>query len=261
MSTALALFAHPDDLEFVAAGTLLLLQQAGWDIHYLNLSSGNLGSATLTANETRKAREQESRHAAEILGAHWHPSLADDLEITYQLPLLRQLAALVREVNPQIVLTHSPVDYMEDHTATARLAVTAAFARGMPNFVTDPHVKHVESDVTVYHAQPHLNRDPLGAVVRPGLFVDIGSVIDTKRRALAAHESQRLWLDQTQGMDSYVKTMEDLGREVGAMSGRFEFAEGWRRHLHAGFCAPDADPLRAALGECCCSSAQQDSAR
>lgn len=251
MPTALAIFAHPDDIEFVAAGTLLLLKQAGWEIHYLNLSSGNLGSATLTPNETRKAREDESRVAADILGAHWHPSLADDLEITYNLPLLRQLAAIVREVNPQIMLTHSPVDYMEDHTATARLAVTAAFARGMPNFVTDPHVKHVEGDLTVYHAQPHLNRDPLGAVVRPGLFVDIGSVLETKRRALAAHESQRAWLDASQGMDSYVKTMEDLGREVGAMSGQFEFAEGWRKHLHAGFCAPDADPLKTAISNRC----------
>lgn len=251
MPTALAIFAHPDDIEFVAAGTLLLLKQAGWEIHCLNLSSGNLGSATMSAHDTRDARRREAQHAAEILGAHWHPPLADDLEITYEAGLLRQLAAIVREVNPRIVLTHSPVDYMEDHMATARLAVTAAFARGMPNFVTDPHVKHVEDDVTVYHAQPHLNRDPLGAVVRPGLFVDITSVMATKRAALAAHDSQKLWLDQTQGMDSYVKTMEDLGREVGAMSGRFEFAEGWRKHLHAGFCAPDADPLRQALMQFC----------
>ena len=251
MPTALAIFAHPDDIEFVAAGTLLLLKQAGWEIHCLNLSSGNLGSATMSAHDTRDARRREAQHAAEILGAHWHPPLADDLEITYEVGLLRQLAAIVREVNPRIVLTHSPVDYMEDHMATARLAVTAAFARGMPNFVTDPHVKHVEDDVTVYHAQPHLNRDPLGAVVRPGLFVDITSVMATKRAALAAHDSQKLWLDQTQGMDSYVKTMEDLGREVGAMSGRFEFAEGWRKHLHAGFCAPDADPLRQALMQFC----------
>jgi hypothetical protein len=66
--------------------------------------------------------------------------------------------------------------------------------------------------------------------------------------ALPAHERQKAWLDQTQGMDSYVQTMEELCREVGKMSGRFEFAEGWRKHLHAGFCAPDADPLRAALG-------------
>ena len=252
--TALAIFAHPDDIEFVAAGTLLLLKQAGWEIHCQNLSSGNLGSATMSANDTRKARQHEAQLAASILGAYWHPPLAEDLEIVYAVPLLRQLAATVREVNPQIILTHSPVDYMEDHMATARLAVTAAFSRGMPNFVTDPHVKHVEGEVTVYHAQPHLNREPLGALVRPGLFVDIASVMGTKRAALAAHESQKAWLDQTQGMDSYVKTMEDLGCEVGRMSGRFEIAEGWRKHLHAGFCAPEADLLRVELGERCLAS-------
>ena len=131
--------------------------------------------------------------------------------------------------------------------ATCRLALTAAFARGMPNFSTEPHAKHVDSDVTVYHAQPHMNRDPLGAIVRPGQFVDISSVMETKRAALSAHESQRNWLDESQGMDSYVKTMEELCREVGQMSGRFEFAEGWRKHLHAGFCGPEADPLADTL--------------
>lgn len=253
MSTALAIFAHPDDIEFVAAGTLLLLKQAGWEIHYLNLSTGNLGSAILTPSDTRAVRQQEAQNAAQLIGAKWHPPFADDLEITYDIDVLRQLSAVVREVNPQIVLTHSPVDYMEDHTATARLAVTATFARGMPNFVTDPHVKHVEGEAALYHAQPHMNRDPLGEIVRPGLFVDIGSVMDAKRAALSAHQSQQAWLDQTQGMGSYVKTMEDLGREVGSMSGKLEFAEGWRKHLHAGFCAPNSDPLREALHACCIS--------
>lgn len=245
--TALAIFAHPDDIEFVAAGTLLLLKNAGWHIHYLNLSSGNLGSATMSVEETTAVRRIESQRAAEILGAAWHPSLSNDLEILYEIPTLRKLAAVVREVQPQIVLTHSPSDYMEDHMAACRLAVTATFARGMPNYETTPPIHPVDGDVSVYHAQPHMNRDPLGQVVRPGLFVDIGSVIETKRAALAAHESQRTWLDASQGMDSYVKTMEELGREVGAMSGRFEFAEGWRQHLHAGFCAPGADPLTDAL--------------
>ncbi len=245
--TALAIFAHPDDIEFVAAGTLLLLRQAGWHIHYLNLSSGNLGSATMPVEETIAIRKIESQRAAEILGAEWHPSVSHDLEILYEIPTLRKLAAVVRDVRPQIVLTHSPSDYMEDHMATCRLAVSATFAKGMPNFETTPPVHPVDGDVTVYHAQPHMNRDPLGVMVRPGLFVDISSTMATKCAALSAHESQRSWLDASQGMDSYVKTMEELSREVGGMSGRFEFAEGWRKHLHAGFCKPDADPLADAL--------------
>ena len=60
---------------------------------------------------------------------------------------------------------------------------------------------------------------------------------------------EKQWLDASQGLDSYLDTMKDLMREVGRMSGRFEMAEGWRKHSHLGFCGPDDDPLRTALGK------------
>jgi len=72
-----------------------------------------------------------------------------------------------------------------------------------------------------------------------------------KRAALACHKSQKEWLDTSQGLDSYLITMEAMSREVGGLSGRYEYAEGWRRHLHLGFCAEDADPLSEALGDDC----------
>ena len=50
-------------------------------------------------------------------------------------------------------------------------------------------------------------------------------------------------------MDSYIVTMEEFSRTLGSMSKKFTFAEGWRRHLHYGFCEPDADPLNEALKE------------
>ena len=65
----LAVFAHPDDIEFVAAGTLLRLRAAGWQIHYLNLSGGDCGSMTTSADEMRAIRAQEGRAAAAMLGA------------------------------------------------------------------------------------------------------------------------------------------------------------------------------------------------
>jgi hypothetical protein len=70
-----------------------------------------------------------------------------------------------------------------------------------------------------------------------------------KREALAAHESQKHWLDVSQGMDSYLVSMDEASRAVGRLSGRFEFAEGWRRHLHLGFSASEVDPLQTALGD------------
>lgn len=243
----LAVFAHPDDIEFVAAGTLLRLRAAGWQIHYLNLSGGDCGSMTTSADEMRAIRAQEGRAAAAMLGAEFHESLASDLCIFYEERLLRRLAAIVRQVQPRIVLTHSPEDYMEDHMNTARLAVTAAFARGMPNFTTDPPVAPIAGDVAVYHAMPHGLCDGLRRPVVPDLFVDTTAMQAVKRQALAAHASQKEWLDATQGMDSYLDAGDAAARAVGRMSGRFHYAEGWRRHLHLGLSATDDDPLAATL--------------
>lgn len=244
---ALAIAAHPDDIEFMMAGTLLLLRAVGWEIHYLNLATGSCGSNRENAARTRAIRRKEAQAAASVLGAKFHPSHVNDLEIFYQAKLLRSLAAVVREVRPAIVLTHSPQDYMEDHMNTARLAVGAAFVRGMPNFRTTPPRPVFDTDVTVYHAMPHGLRDGLGRRIIPESFVDVTTVHGIKLRALAAHRSQQQWLDVSQGMTSYLRAMEEMARQVGASSKRFRLAEGWRRHSHLGFCAPSADPLCDAL--------------
>jgi len=102
--------------------------------------------------------------------------------------------------------------------------------------------------VTIYHASPHGLRDTLRRRVHPGAFVNTVAVHEQKRAALACHASQRRWLEASQGMDNYIRTMDEFSRELGRLSRRFRHAEGWRRHSHWGFCAEDADPLGAALG-------------
>ena len=165
------------------------------------------------------------------------------------MPLLRALTAVMRAVQPTIVLTHSPQDYMEDHTNVSRLAVTAAFARGIPNFVSRPRRAAWGGACTVYHAMPHGLIDPLRRRVTAGAYVDTTSVQPAKLAALACHESQHRWLQSTQGMNSYLREMEATSRKVGRLSRRFAHAEGWRRHSHLGFCAEGADPLGDALGK------------
>ena len=248
MKSAIAIAAHPDDIEFQCAGTLLLLRRAGWETHYLNLSTGNCGSAEFSSAKTRSIRRREAQLAAKLLGAHWHPPMCDDLEIVYEVKALRRVAAVIRATKASVVLTHSPHDYMEDHMNTCRLAVTAAFARGMPNFAVTPHRAPYSHDVTVYHFMPHGLCDGLRNPIHPHSFVNTSSVHTTKLSALAAHKSQQGWLDVSQGMNSYLRTLEDMSRELGRMSGRFKFAEGFRRHLHLGFSATPVDPLRDALG-------------
>lgn len=247
MKSVLAICAHPDDIEFHMAGTMIHLRNAGYQLHYMTVANGSCGSNRYDTETLIRMRRSEAMAAAASLGAVFHASVCNDLEILYSLPLLTKVAAVVREVAPEIVLTHAPVDYMEDHTNACRLAVTAAFSRGMPNFQTDPPRPPIDNRITVYHAQPHGNRDPLGQPVRPEIFVDVTAVMEEKLEALSKHESQRSWLGDSQQVDSYLQALRDLGADVGRLSGRFEFAEGWRRHLHVGFCEPDDNPLVAAL--------------
>jgi LmbE family N-acetylglucosaminyl deacetylase len=247
MPSVLALFAHPDDLEFRAAGTLLLLRDRGWEVHYCNLSNGDLGSSVMTSAQTARIRATEARRSCESMGFHWHPPIGRDLQILYTDRNVRQVCALVRKVRPGILLTHPLSDYMEDHMETARIAVTAAFARGIPNYRSIPSRKAVLDPVTVYHSTPHGLRGPMREPVIPEGFVDITSVADRKRAALACHASQKEWLDVSQGMDSYLLSMEEECRELGRRSGKRGLAEGWSRHLHLGFGSESDDPLRGAL--------------
>jgi N-acetylglucosamine malate deacetylase 1 len=248
MPAALAIAAHPDDIEFLMAGTLLLLGEAGWQLHYFNVSNGDLGSLSLPRARIAAQRKREAQAAAKMLGARWHAPVGSDLQIFYDDRTLRRVTAAVRAAAPRVLLTHSPQDYMEDHTNACRLAVTAAFARGVPNFRTQPARRAVAGPVTVYHALPHGLRDGLRRRIAPELFVDTAPVHARKREALACHASQNAWLDATQGMGSYLAAMDEFSREVGRMSGKFAHAEGWRRHSHLGFCSEEDDPLHEALG-------------
>ena len=245
--SVLAIAAHPDDIEFVMAGTLLQLAARGWVVHYFNIANGCCGSMTLSQEQCAATRLLEAQAAAALIPAKFYPPICNDLEIIYSRELLQQVASVVRQAQPQIVLTHALVDYMEDHQYAARLAVTAAFVRGMPSYRPQPSATAYQDEVAVYHAQPHGNRTPLGEPVLPTHCVDVSRFSLRKQELLRAHTSQGQWLDDTQRMGSYIDTMLDLNREVGKFSRRFELAEGWRKHLHLGFSASGFDPLRDAL--------------
>jgi len=240
---ALAAVAHPDDIEFMMAGTMLELRRAGWEIHFWNLANGCCGSMETGREETASIRAREAAAAAAMAGATWHEPLFDDLSVLYDAPSLAKVCAVIRQVKPALILTHSPSDYMEDHQNVCRLVVTAAFSKGIPNFVTEPPSPHAACPVRIYHALPHGLRDGLGRPVIPDCYVDVGGVMETKRELLACHESQNKWLDATQGMDAYLDEMSRMCAEMGKMSGGFDFAEGLLRHSHLGFCPPDYDPL------------------
>ena len=124
-----------------------------------------------------------------------------------------------------------------------------AYESRSDEFETVPPRPPYQGEVTIYHAQPYSHTDPLRNPVDPDFWVDVAAVLENKVELLAQHRSQKDWLDESQGHDSYLKALRDLDAEGGRRSGRFQYAEGWRRHLHLGYCGPEDDPLRAALSD------------
>jgi N-acetylglucosamine malate deacetylase 1 len=243
----LAAAAHPDDIEFMMAGTLLKLKNAGAEIHMWNLANGHCGTVRHSREEIIRLRAAEARDSARLAGAVCHAPLFDDIAIFYDQDSLARVSAVVRDIRPTIVLTQSPQDYMEDHQNTCRLIVTAAFVHGICNYVTEPPRPCWNDPVAVYHALPHGLCDGLGKPIQPDAFVNTEAVLAQKTGMLACHRTQKEWLDVSQGMNAYLAEMERMSAQVGRMSGRFAHAEGWRLHSLLGFGPDGFNPLRDML--------------
>src|ERR671928_1467374 len=132
----LSVLAHPDDAEFLCAGTLIrLVQERGWEVHIASLTPGDCGSAELPPEEISRVRRAEGAAAAGVLGATYHCLEERDLLISYNERALEKVTRLFRQVRPRVVLTHSPADYMLDHEVTSTVVRAATFAAPIPNFL------------------------------------------------------------------------------------------------------------------------------
>ena len=241
--TVFAIAAHPDDIEFMMAGTLFRLKEAGCEIHYMNVANGCCGTDRHEIEEIVDIRKEESKQACECLGAVFHDSLVNDLDIFYEKKLISQLCSIIRKVAPDMILTQYPDEYMEDHSNTARAVVTATFCRGMKNFPVQPDIKPITKQLTLYHCLPYGLIDSLRKPVDADFYIDVEAFIENKAEMLAKHKSQKEWLDVSQGLDAYLITMKEMSAEVGEMSAKFNYSEGWIRHSHLGFCDKNDNPL------------------
>jgi LmbE family N-acetylglucosaminyl deacetylase len=243
----LSLLAHPDDAEFLCAGVLIRLRDLGWDIDIASMTPGDCGSRDRSAAEIARVRLEEARRAAAKIEGRYHCLNARDLLIAYDAPTLRRTVEAIRSVNPDIVITHSPQDYLPDHEFTSLLARAACFAAPAPNFSTGelPCSPPTERLPHLYYAAPIGGTDIFGAPVPCSVVFDISEVIDRKTELLACHASQREWLRAQHGIDEYVETMRRWAAETGRRTG-VEYGEGFRQHR--GHPYPHNDLLAELLG-------------
>jgi LmbE family N-acetylglucosaminyl deacetylase len=225
----LAIGAHPDDVEFLCAGTLVLLHEAGWRVHVATMSPGDLGSATLDREAIAALRREEARRSAEMIKASYTCLEARDFQIFFGDELLRRTTALVRSVDPDLVITHAPADYLADHEETSRLVRHACFAAPVKLYAIDDEHPPTRAIPHLYCCDPIELIDSSGEVVAAEFAVDVAPAMRMKELMLGCHSSQREWMRRQHGEDDYVATMKRWSAERGRPHG-FEFAEGFRQH-------------------------------
>jgi len=189
----LSVLAHPDDAEFLCAGTLIRLQREhGFEVHIASMTPGDCGSAELPPDEIARIRRAEGAAAASLIGATYHCLEERDLLIVYSERTLEKVTRLLRQVCPDIVMTHSPSDYMLDHEVTSTIVRAAAFAAPIPNFLAERELGSALARIPhLYYCDAIEGKDPLGRDIPPGFTIDISAVIGTKAEMLARHASQR----------------------------------------------------------------------
>jgi len=243
----LALFAHPDDAEFLCAGTLAHMAGLGAKIHMATLTPGDCGSTTLPPAKISTVRKKEASRSAALIGARYHCLKSKDLLVFYDQPHLHKVMELVRQTRPALVLTHSPVDYMIDHETVSQLCQSACFGAMAPNFKTGARrpAPPLQGVPHLYYADAFGRRDILGNKIESTLSVNISATLKRKEEMLGCHDSQQAWLKTQQEIPETVTTMRKMAHEVGKRAG-FRWAEGFRQHLGQGF--PATNLLKELLG-------------
>ena len=190
----MAIFAHPDDPEFFAGGTLAAWAESGATLSYVLATSGDKGSGEpdMTSERLIAIREEEQRCAASVIGCQDVTYLRmRDGELTPSLELRRELVRLIRLKQPTIVVTNDPTTFWygdrainhPDHRAIGEASLAAVFptARDRLNY----------PDMEREGLLPHkVKQVYMAGASQPNVHVDISATVERKIVALREHKSQ-----------------------------------------------------------------------
>ena len=202
--TVLAIGAHPDDIEFGCGGTLAKWSAAGTVVHHLVCTDGSKGTWDVNADTAQlvASRQREQRAAAAALAATGTVSFLGyvDGELEHSKEVTERIALAIRTVRPDVVLSHDPWKRYRlhpDHRNTGLNVCDAIVAARDPHFL-----KHQLTGGITHHRPDALL---LWEADEPNHAEDISGWVDTKLRALEAHESQ---------FESTMKATDDAGMET-----------------------------------------------
>lgn len=216
----LAIQAHPDDVDFSAAGTIARFVKQGHEVHYLSVTSGNKGShdRAMTPELLTETREREQREAARRLGVSSCRFLRhNDGELEVNLSLRAEVCQVIREVRPYTIMTFDPwrpYQLHPDHRAVGITALDAIIAARDHMFFPEQLRDGIDI-ARVYEVY-------LFGTAEPDTWVDISDTIETKIHATFAHLSQI-----RDDHDSRAERQRARSREIGEPHG-LAFAEAFK---------------------------------
>ena len=193
----LAVGAHPDDIEFRMAGTLLKMKKRGDDIVLCIATNGNIGSYQKTKEEIAAIRRQESQNAADFLGAELIWLDEPDEFLFDNEPTRKKFIEVVRKARPDVIFTHPPyMDYNQDHDITGYLTFEARVLATVKLIETEsPVIDHIPA---MFYCTPH----GLNSKYNPTYFVDITDTFEDKMKMFLCHASQQgSWCKDAFGVD------------------------------------------------------------
>ncbi len=186
------------------------------------LCNGNKGHFEIGPEELAQIRRKEAEQSAKILDAQLFIGLFPDLELHVNQQAVEKVMDVIRQVEPDAIITHSPDDYMMDHVNAGKIAIDASFCATLPNYKTK--VNKITKLVPVFFMDT-----ASGVNFQPTEYVDITEEISIKEKMLLCHQSQYKWLKEHDKID-YVEFMKALSAFRGTQCG-VKYAEGFRQHL------------------------------
>jgi len=219
----LAIGCHPDDIEVSCAGTLAKYKKEGHEVIICHVANGNMGHAVILPDELREIRQQEAINSGRIIGAEVLTCDIGDVDVYSGIKEQRdKVVDIIRYAQPDIIITHSPDDYMPDHVEVSKLVFDASFAASVPHYETE---QKGTANLTPLYYVDHL----AGINFIPTEYVDITDTMDTKIQMLEMHVSQMKWMRDHDNID-FAEFVTACARFRGIQSG-VKYAEGFTQCL------------------------------
>ena len=203
----LVIGAHPDDPESMCAGTMLKLKAMGAEVVAVYLTSGEAGIVGKTHEQARTIRQAEARKACEVLGVRAVFLTQTDGNAEVNKERYAEMKALIEAEQPDMVITHWPIDSHRDHRVCSILVYDAwrMTGRGFDLYYSEVMTGMQTQNFT------------------PSLWVDITDYRDKKIEAYLCHESQEL--------EGAVKEYHDTMERMRGMECQAKYAEAFVQQL------------------------------